>query len=70
MESRTIGALDNNADGKVQIDELTGTMVSVRSRFKDLDVNGDGGLDKAELAAGNVSRANATRDLRDADIDL
>ena len=70
MESRTIGALDNNADGKVQIDELTGTMMSVRSRFKDLDVNGDGGLDKAELASGNVSRANATRDLRDADIDL
>jgi hypothetical protein len=45
-------------------------MASVRTRFKDLDLNGDGGLDKAELAAGNVSRANATRDLRDADIDL
>ena len=70
MDSRTIGALDNNADGKVQIDELTGTMYSVRARFKDLDTNGDGGLDKAELAAGNVSRASATRDLRDADIDL
>ncbi len=70
MESRTIGALDNNADGKVQIDELTGTMASVKARFADLDLNKDGGLDKAELAAGNVSRANATRDLRDADIDL
>jgi len=70
MDSRTIGALDNNADGKVQIDELTGTMASVKTRFKDLDLNGDGGLDKAELAAGNVSRASATRDLRDADIDL
>ncbi len=70
MNSRTMGALDNNADGKVQIDELTGTMASVRARFKDLDLNGDGGLDNAELAAGNVSRANATRDLRDADIDL
>jgi hypothetical protein len=70
MESRTIGALDNNADGKVQVDELTGTMASVKPRFKALDLNGDGGLDKAELAAGNVSRASATRDLRDADIDL
>jgi hypothetical protein len=70
MESRTIGALDTNADNKVQIDELTGTMASVKARFKDLDVNHDGGLDKAELAAGNVSRASATRDLRDADIDL
>lgn len=70
MDSRTIGALDTNADDKVQIDELTGTMASVKGRFKDLDLNHDGGLDKAELAAGNVSRASATRDLRDADIDL
>ena len=70
MGSRTIGALDNNADGKVQINELTGTMATVKGRFADLDLNKDGGLDDAELAAGNVSRANATRDLRDADIDL
>lgn len=70
MDSRTIGALDNNADNKVQIDELTGTMASVRTRFADLDTNKDGGLDKKELEAGNVSRASATRDLRDADIDL
>ncbi len=70
MDSRTIGALDNNADDKVQIDELTGTMASVRPRFADLDLNHDGGLDKKELEAGNVSRATATRDLRDADIDL
>ncbi|MFT3725531.1 MAG: redoxin domain-containing protein [Hyphomonadaceae bacterium] len=69
MESRTIGALDSNADNKVQIDELTGTMASVKARFKDLDTNHDGGLDKAELAAGNVSRASS-RDLRDTDIDL
>ena len=70
MDSRTIGALDNNADGKVQIDELTGTMASVKGRFAALDLNKDGGLDKKELEAGNVSRASATRDLRDADIDL
>ena len=69
MESRTIGALDNNADNKVQIDELTGAMAGMKPRFADLDVNKDGGLDKAELAAGNVSRATA-RDLRDTDIDL
>ena len=70
MDSRTIGALDNNADNKVQIDELTGTMASVKPRFADLDLNKDGGLDKKELEAGHVSRATATRDLRDADIDL
>jgi hypothetical protein len=70
MESRTMGALDNNADGKVQVNELTGTMATVKARFTDLDTNKDGGLDAAELASGNISRANATRDLRDADIDL
>jgi hypothetical protein len=70
MESRTIGALDNNADGKVQKHELTGTMASGQARVAGQGTNKDGGLDKAELAAGNVSRANATRDLRDADIDL
>ncbi len=69
MDSRTIGALDNNADDLVQIDELTGTMATMKVRFKDLDLDKNGGLDKKELAAGNVSRATA-RDLRDTDIDL
>ena len=69
MESRTIGALDNNADDLVQKDELTGTMASMKARFADLDLDRNGGLDKKELAAGNVSRASA-RDLRDTDIDL
>jgi hypothetical protein len=69
MESRTIGALDNNADNLVQITELTGTMAGMKQRFADLDVDKNGGLDKKELAAGNVSRATA-RDLRDTDIDL
>jgi hypothetical protein len=69
MESRTIGALDNNADDMVQINELTGTMASMKARFADLDLDKNGGLDKKELAAGNVSRASA-RDLRDTDIDL
>ncbi len=69
MESRTIGALDNNADDLVQINELTGTMAGMKARFADLDLDKNGGLDKKELAAGNVSRASA-RDLRDTDIDL
>mgnify|MGYP003381825132 FL=1 len=55
---------------RVQVNELTGTMATVKARFTDLDTNKDGGLDAAELASGNISRANATRDLRDADIDL
>ncbi|MBI1359321.1 MAG: redoxin domain-containing protein [Alphaproteobacteria bacterium] len=69
MDSRTIGSLDDNADGKVQINELTGTMVSLRSRFADLDLNKDGGLDKDELAVGHITGATARR-LRDTDNDL
>jgi hypothetical protein len=72
MASRTIGNLDDNADGKVQLAELTGMMASVRNRFADLDLNKDGGLDRAELDAGNVSRdlERLRAQLRDADIDL
>ena len=55
MESRTIGGIDDNADGKVQLNELVGNMASVKVRFNDLDLNHDGGLDKKELAAGNVA---------------
>jgi AhpC/TSA family len=58
MESRTIGALDDNADGLVQKDELRGTMASMKVRFDQLDLDHNGGLDKKELAAGNVSRAS------------
>ena len=56
METRTIGHLDDNIDGKVEPEELSGTMSSVKARFKDLDLNHDGGLDRKELAAGNISR--------------
>ena len=56
--------LDDNADDKVQINELTGTMASMKPRFADLDVDKDGGLDKKELAAGNVSRATRPRPAR------
>ena len=34
MESRTIGALDNNADDLVQINELTGTMASMKAALR------------------------------------
>ncbi|HVY89153.1 MAG TPA: redoxin domain-containing protein [Hyphomonadaceae bacterium] len=59
MESRTIGALDDNVDGLVQKDELKGTMASLKARFEQLDLDHNGGLDAKELAAGNVSRAAA-----------
>jgi hypothetical protein len=47
-------------------------MASVRNRFADLDLNKDGGLDRAELDAGNISRdlERLRAQLRDADIDL
>jgi hypothetical protein len=55
MESRTIGGLDDNVDGKVQVAELRGRNASMKPRFAELDVNKDGGLDRAELAkAGNM----------------
>ena len=59
MESRTIGYLDDNVDDLVQPDELHGTMASVKARFKDLDLDRNGGLDRKELADGNVSRIAA-----------
>jgi peroxiredoxin len=59
MESRTIGALDDNHDGKVQVEELRGPMARMKANFATMDKNGDGGLDKAELNAGGVSRATA-----------
>jgi hypothetical protein len=72
MESRTIGGIDDNADNKIQINELVGGMASMKARFADLDLNKDGGLDKKELAAGNVDRAagRQRQQLQDADIDL
>jgi hypothetical protein len=61
MESRTIGHLDDNADGKVQVAELTGNYANMRSKFATLDLNKDGGLDRKELAAGNITSAAARR---------
>jgi hypothetical protein len=69
MESRIIGFLDDNADGKVGVAELTGNYASLKGRFASLDLNQDGGLDLKELAAGNVTRATARR-LAETDSDL
>ncbi|MBU6318098.1 MAG: hypothetical protein KGS00_00475 [Alphaproteobacteria bacterium] len=66
MKSMTIGALDDNADDMVQVSELRGPLARLKARFADLDVDGNGGLDAKELAAGNVSRASA----RTQDFDL
>jgi hypothetical protein len=62
MDTRLIGQLDHNFDNKVQAAELVGTMATMKVRFADLDLNKDGGLDKEELAKGNVTRP-ANRDL-------
>jgi hypothetical protein len=62
MDTRLIGQLDHNFDSKVQLSELVGTMATMKVRFADLDLNKDGGLDREELAKGNVTRP-ANRDL-------
>jgi hypothetical protein len=69
MESRTIGFLDDNADGKVDLAELKGGYAALKSRFAALDLNKDGGLDLKELNAGNITRATARR-LAETDSDL
>jgi hypothetical protein len=66
MKSMTMGALDDNADNMVQASELRGPLARLKTRFAALDVDGNGGLDEKELAAGNVSRASA----RTQDFDL
>ena len=69
MESRTIGFLDDNADGKVDLAELKGSYAGLRTRFAALDLNRDGGLDLKELSAANITRATARR-LAETDSDL
>ena len=63
MDTRVLGSLDDNADGKVEINELVGTYASLKPRFQALDLNHDGGLDANELKAAMPSaqrRATAT----------
>ena len=61
MESRIIGFLDENADGKLQPSELKGPYAALRSRFAELDLNHDGGLDLKELAAAGMTHGAAKR---------
>ncbi|HEY3951192.1 redoxin domain-containing protein [Phenylobacterium sp.] len=68
MESRIIGFLDDNADGKLQITELRGPYAALKSRFAELDLNHDGGLDLHELAVANLTRGVAKR-LAETDIE-
>jgi hypothetical protein len=59
MSSMSIGALDDNADDLVQIDELRGPMAGMKARFADLDLDKNGGLDAKEMSAGNAVPAFA-----------
>jgi peroxiredoxin len=45
-ETRNIGFLDDNANGRVEAAELTGTFAPLKARFASLDLNKDGGLDR------------------------
>jgi hypothetical protein len=52
MESRMVGMLDENLDGKVEMAELKGAIGNqLRAVFATLDKDKDGGLDAAELNA-------------------
>ncbi|MGZ6019021.1 MAG: redoxin domain-containing protein [Phenylobacterium sp.] len=68
MESRIIGFLDENADGKLQPAELRGPYAALKGRFAELDLNHDGGLDLQELAAANLTKGAARR-LAETDIE-
>jgi len=72
LESRTIGQIDDNADGKAQLAELVGSLASLKPKFAELDLNKDGGLDVKELAAGSAANASnaAARRLRETDDDV
>ena len=62
--SRLIGMLDKNIDGKIQSAELTGRQfAALKPMFSMFDRNGDGGLDAAELAAatGGAGRGASNR---------
>jgi hypothetical protein len=68
MESRVIGFLDTNADGKLEPSELRGNYAGLKSRFAELDTDHDGTLDAKELAAANITRG-AIRRLAETDIE-
>jgi hypothetical protein len=68
FESRVLGFLDTNADGKVEPSELRGAYAGLKSRFAELDTDHDGSLDAKELAAANITRA-AVRRLAETDVE-
>jgi len=59
LDTRPLGQLDDNADGKVQSAELVGRYANMKPRFAAIDLNKDGGLDTKELAAANISTTAA-----------
>ena len=58
MKSRILGFLDDDADGKVEINELRGSYAVLKPRFAELDLNHDGGLDQHELEAAGAAKIN------------
>ena len=51
-QTRLMGMLDSNLDGKIQKEELRGqfaTLLAAPGRFEMVDTNHDGGIDEAEL---------------------
>jgi peroxiredoxin len=59
MSSMSIGALDDNADDLVQMDELRGPMAGMKARFAALDLDKNGGLDAKEMSGGSAVPAFA-----------
>jgi len=68
MQTRTIGALDDNYDGLVQVDEMKGPLARIKANFKALDKDGNGGLDRAELMAAGIGREMARREQETPDL--
>ena len=52
-----LSRFDKNSNGRLEMDELPAQM---RSRMKQADTNGDGALDRSELAAAAAKYAAAT----------
>jgi peroxiredoxin len=51
MATRTMGMLDDNIDGKIELSELKGSVgAQLKANFALIDANKDGGIDATELA--------------------
>jgi hypothetical protein len=65
-QTRMIGMMDDNIDGKLQKTELKGQMGNmIGMAFAKIDTNADGGLDKVELAAAQSLLPNRRRQQSD-----